>query len=90
MRRSGDGGLLGQPKKKGWSDWILGDDEEDEVLWQPHDHWVPAPGNLRPDRFGGAAAAYCTRAAAAEAASCAEKRGSCRSGSGLLLVPYRR
>ena len=31
IRRSGDGGLLGQPKKKGWSDWILGDDEEDEV-----------------------------------------------------------
>ena len=33
-------------------------DDEDEVLWQPHDHWLPAPGNLRPDRSGGAAVAF--------------------------------
>ena len=46
------------------------------MLWQPHHHGMAAASNLRPDRFGGAAAAFCTRAAAAEAASRAEKRGS--------------
>ena len=63
------------------------DDEEDEVLWQqPHHDGVPAAGNLRPDRFGGAAAASCTRAADAEAASRTEKRGSCRSAFGPALA----
>ena len=38
---------------------------------------MAAASNLRPDRFGGAAAALHACAAGAEAASRAEKRGSC-------------